>query len=201
MKTLSLLTPFWSGMILLIGASIASAQPPNLEGQWESETEGLVNIQQIDDYVWIESSTPCPNGGQRPFILSGHLQGNILTGIMWRCTEQSLITNCGHPQIYSIQFTAQVHENLFFRNQIQMLVLQIKCNYEMEIWNKDDCKRDHNEPRLDFLAGASPTTQTPTPSPTPTPGDPCAWARCGLEYFQCQAWQKGLASTPYARCP
>ena len=199
MKTLPLLTPICAGIMLLICTAPASAQQPNLEGPWDSETEGLVQIQQIDDYVWIEASEPCANGGQRPFILSGHLQGNILTGMMWRCTEQELVTNCGHPKTYSIQFTAQVHENRFFRDQIQMLVLQIKCNYEMEIWNKDDCKRDHNEPRLDFFAGSS-SGPAPTPTPQPTP-DPCAWARCSYEYVQCRAWNWGLASWPTHRCP
>ena len=114
MRQLSWLASILSSGTLLLACAAAGAEDtgfPNLEGYWESETEGLVNIQQIDDYVWITASGPCANGGQRPFILSGHLEGNILKGIMWRCTDQSLITNCGHPQIYSIQFTAQVHEN------------------------------------------------------------------------------------------
>lgn len=189
-------------------ASHARAQNLDLNGYWQSDAEGTVRIQHDVNtgYVLIEGS-PCPNGAQRPHTLAGVLEGSTLTGTMWRCTNQELIDECGHPRIYLVNFAANVSLDtdpfsVFGGGEIDMASTRINANWLMEYYIVQDCKQKRTEARSDliFIGRSAPGGPTPRTSPGTAPpplNDVCAWAKNdACQYASCLWHRYGWGSPP-----
>jgi hypothetical protein len=191
----------------LPGATGAQGQVLDLNGYWKSDAEGTVRINHDlnTGYVLIEGA-PCPNGANRPFILSGSLEGETLTGSMWRCTNQELIDKCGHPRIYQVRFVATASLDPFtdfFRNgEIKLDRMKIDAKWLMEFHVVEDCKEKRKEDQADlyFISRSKPQAPTPRTSPGTAPPpfeEACGYAHFGsCEYRTCLWTRFGYGSPP-----
>jgi hypothetical protein len=198
----------WIGLaaaVWLYGAAGAAGQNLDLNGYWQSDAEGTVRVNHdlATGYVWIDGS-PCPNGAQRPFTLSGALDGNTLSGSMWRCTNQELIDKCGHPPIYHVRFDATASLDpitaLWRNGEIEMTSMRINANWLMEHYIVQNCQEKRKEARADlFFVSRSNPQSTPTTSPGTAPpplSQTCTWTGDVCEYWSCMWHRYGIGSPP-----
>jgi hypothetical protein len=102
----------------------------------------------------------------RPFYIQGVMSivstrnSGTIGGTMYRCTNPELVgAPCQQPPNYETSFQGMVQRDVTTRR------LTLNLTYTMEIWNKDECKKDHDEQRTDILQLLY---QPPTPPPPTT---------------------------------
>lgn len=186
---------FMLGALLLVGGP-AFGQV-DLNGHWNSAEFGPVRVFHDDYSVYVLA----PHGDQcgRSVYLAGVLEGNQLSGSMWRCTDADLMAKCSHAPIYKIDFTATVSRSSFpfERGQINIESQQLNVAFKMQYWNTSECKEEKVKPLSDFVLRDTWVEPTQTPTPTPTPTDPCGWTEPGSRaWLRCQGWNWGILPSP-----
>jgi hypothetical protein len=183
---------------------LAAAEQPTSAGH--STATGIrpdwVGSASFDDY----SVYAAPHGDKcgRSVYLAGLLEGNTLSGSMWRCTDSELIAKCTHQPIYKIDFTATVSRSRPLRfvgpetGEITIDSQQLNVAFKMQHWDTTACKEVKVEPLSDLVLRDDQINPTPTPTPTPPPPpDRCDWAHGGLgRYLSCWGWEWGLLDFP-----
>jgi hypothetical protein len=187
--------------VLLLAARAALGQI-DLNGHWNSAEFGIVRVVQDtagDVYVLAPQNDKCG----RSVYLSGFLEGDQLTGTMWRCTDPELVSKCGHQKKYPIDFTATVTRSdwPFAMGRITIDTQQINPRFQMQYWNTTSCKEEKVQPLNDLILRDTWTTPRPTPTPTPTPPQQyqtgCGWTTGFFDYLHCLGWEWGVLDSPY----
>ena len=197
------LLPFMLGALLLASGE-AFGQNIDLNGNWNSAELGWVEVVQDGYSVYVLA----PHGDKcgRSVYLSGFLEGDKLSGSMWRCTDSELIAKCTHEPIYKIDFTATVSRSSFplgigpETGQIKIESQQLNVAFKMQYWNTTACNQQKVQPLSDlvFRDDQQELTPVPTPAPTPSPEPPCSWTDGGLKkYLDCLEWELGVLDFPY----